>query len=182
MKIQKPGALQIIITVLIILPYLGMFFVYQWYNKKAEDIENAHMVLISKEEMSLSVYDYKGNELCKFPIACGSNYGNKQEEGDMKTPEGVFRISEIQDASKWKHDFNDGNGEIPGAYGPYFVRLAVPGHKGIGIHGTHDPGSMEKRVTEGCIRLKNEDLEKFIPMIHNGTVVIITTSANDIRI
>jgi hypothetical protein len=33
------------------------------------------------------------------------------------------------------------------------------GHQGIGIHGTHDDNSIRTRATEGCIRLKNEDLE-----------------------
>ena len=46
---------------------------------------------------------------------------------------------------------------IKGAYGPWFIRLKTP-WKGIGIHGTHDPDSIGKDITEGCIRLKNSDL------------------------
>jgi lipoprotein-anchoring transpeptidase ErfK/SrfK len=137
--------------------------------------------LVSKQEMRLSVYDYKGKELCKFPIACGLNYGNKGKKGDMKTPEGVFKVAYIEDAANWSHNFKDGKGEIAGAYGPYFIRLYVPKYSGIGIHGTHDPGSMEKRATEGCIRLKNEDLLKLVPLVHNGNVVIITPSIEDMK-
>ncbi|GHT02184.1 L,D-transpeptidase [Bacteroidia bacterium] len=158
-----------------------MFGIYKWYNDKAEKIENAHFILISKQEMRLSVFDYKGNELCQFPVACGANFGNKTERGDMKTPEGVFRVTDIQDATNWSHDFKDGNGKIAGAYGPYFIRLHTPGHLGIGIHGTHDPASMEKRVTEGCIRLTNENLLKLLTYVHSGMVVIITASAEDVN-
>jgi lipoprotein-anchoring transpeptidase ErfK/SrfK len=181
MKIKMPNILQLITAIVILLPYLGIFGIYTYYNAKAEKIENARFILISKQEMRLSVYDYKGNEICKFPVACGANFGNKTERGDMKTPEGVFRVSEIQDSKNWSHDFKDGNGEIAGAYGPYFIRLYTPGHKGIGIHGTHDPNSMEKRVTEGCIRLTNENLLKLVPLVHSGMVVIITASAEDIN-
>ncbi|MDR1810126.1 MAG: L,D-transpeptidase [Prevotella sp.] len=180
MKIKRPNILQIITAIVIVLPYLGMFGIYRWYNAKADKIENARFILISKQEMRLSVYDYKGDELCKFPVACGANFGNKSAKGDMKTPEGVFRITEIQNSGNWSHNFNDGNGEIAGAYGPYFIRLHVPGHSGIGIHGTHDPKSMEKRVTEGCIRLTNENLLKLVEYVHSGMAVVITASTEDI--
>ncbi|MDR0835051.1 MAG: L,D-transpeptidase [Tannerella sp.] len=179
--IKNISILQIVTVLLIVLPYFGMFFIHQWYKNKSEQIENARFIVISKQEMRLSVYDYKGKELCKFPVACGLNYGDKTTIGDMKTPEGIFRVSEIQKSAHWEHDFNDGKGEIKGAYGPFFIRLSVPGHSGIGIHGTHDPDSMEKRTTEGCIRLTNENLLKLVPMIHGGTVVIITASAEDIK-
>ena len=182
MKFHKTRILQIIVIVLIVLPYLGTLYIYQWYKNEADKIENAHFILVSKQEMRLFVYNYKGEELHKFPIACGLNYGNKNEQGDMKTPEGIFRISEILNTTDWSHDFNDGKGKISGAYGPHFIRLYVPGHRGIGIHGTHEPDSMEKRVTEGCIRLRNEDLLNLIPMIHNGTIVIITASTEDMNV
>lgn len=97
----------------------------------------------------------------------------------MKTPEGVFSICDIQNSQKWTHDFHDGKGEIKGAYGPFFIRLATPGHKGIGIHGTHDSLSIGTRATEGCIRLKNEDLERLVPMLNVPMTVVITPSAQD---
>jgi lipoprotein-anchoring transpeptidase ErfK/SrfK len=46
---------------------------------------------------------------------------------------------------------------IEKAYGPWFIRLKT-GWKGIGIHGTHAPSSIGKNDTEGCIRLRNEEL------------------------
>lgn len=170
----------IILYAVILLPYLGMMSIFIWYNNKAKKIENATFVVVSKQDLSLTVLDYKGEELCKYPIAVGKNYGNKQKVGDMKTPEGMFKVSDIQNSSSWTHDFNDGNGEISGAYGPFFIRLYVPGHKGIGIHGTHDPSSILKRVTEGCIRMNNEDILKVVPLIHKGTTVIISTSQKDV--
>lgn len=152
-----------------------------YFNGIIQNIQNAKLILISKQEMKLRLIDYKGNELFVTDIACGAKYGNKEKQGDMKTPEGVFSIADIQNSQEWTHDFHDGKGEIKGAYGPFFIRLHIPGHKGIGIHGTHDSLSIGTRVTEGCVRLKNEELEKLIPMLNVPMTVIITPSVEDER-
>ncbi|MGN0036764.1 MAG: L,D-transpeptidase [Bacteroidaceae bacterium] len=144
-------------------------------------IENANMIVISKQDMRLHLIDYKGDTLFCAPVAVGKAYGNKQKQGDMRTPEGVFQVVDIQNASRWKHDFHDGKGEIEGAYGNYFIRLNVPGHKGIGIHGTHAPESIGSRATEGCIRLKNDDLERLVGLIYPPLTVVVTPSVMDER-
>ncbi len=129
-------------------------------------------VKIAKDRFRL--YVNRGDQkIAAFPVAIGSNPGDKQEVGDRRTPEGTFKLIQIQDASYWTHDFGDGKGPIDGAYGPWFLRLET-GWKGIGIHGTHDPSSIGKRVTEGCIRLTNENLEILKGQIGVGTVVVIT--------
>lgn len=155
------------------------FMLRKQYNEEIYKIQHATILLISKQDMSLRLIDYKGKELFSSSIACGKSLGNKQAKGDMRTPEGVFQVQDIQKASEWKHDFDDGKGSIEGAYGPYFIRLNTPGHKGIGIHGTHDSLSIGTRVTEGCIRLKNEDLKQLVSLIHPPLTVIITPAAQD---
>lgn len=142
-------------------------------------IESANIIVISKQDMQLSLINYKGDTLFCAPIAVGKSYGNKQKQGDMRTPEGVFQVVDIQNASEWTHDFHDGKGEIKGAYGKHFIRLKVPGHKGIGIHGTHAPESIGNRATEGCIRLNNADLERLVTLIYPPLTVVITPSAMD---
>jgi lipoprotein-anchoring transpeptidase ErfK/SrfK len=109
-----------------------------------ENAENnkGKWIVVSKEKMTLFLYDSKDELIIAYPIACGKAYGNKQRPGDNKTPEGKFEVSQTQDASRWEHDFGDGKGYIKNAYGPYFIRLKTPPHKGIGIHGTHKPSSI----------------------------------------
>jgi lipoprotein-anchoring transpeptidase ErfK/SrfK len=134
--------------------------------------EDDAWVKIVKERFRL--YVYRGEQkIAAFPVAIGEGVGNKEKVGDRRTPEGTFKVVQIQDASYWTHDFGDGKGPIDGAYGPVFIRLET-GWKGIGIHGTHDPSSIEKRVTEGCIRLTNENVEILKGQIGVGTVVVIT--------
>ena len=177
---QKKALLYVLLGIAVILPYLGLIFVKHWYDRKEQDIRNAAFILVNKEEMQLSLIDYSGKVLKQYDIACGKNYGNKQEVGDLKTPEGIFHISSIEKSDDWTHDFGDGRGEIEGAYGPWFLRLETPGHKGIGIHGTHKPESIGTRDTEGCIRLKNEDLIDLKSRAHVGMTVVITPSSLDI--
>lgn len=181
MKVDKQkNRTYYILALLILLPYVGMIGLRGWYKHKLNDINNTSFIVISKEDMMLRLIDYKGREIQKYPIACGKNYGNKETKGDLKTPEGLFHVTEIEKASSWVHDFGDGKGEIPGAYGPFFIRLEVPGQKGIGIHGTHKPESIGTRDTEGCIRLNNEDLLKLVKQTHIGMTVLITPSYMDV--
>ena len=122
-------------------------------------------IVISKKDLNLRVYDVvKGDTvlLQEFPACLSKNKGNKQRKGDMKTPESPkgkpFRISQIQNASSWHHDFKGGRGSIK-AYGNWFLRLATPGHSGIGIHGsTNNEKSVPGRASEGCIRLLDADI------------------------
>lgn len=121
--------------------------------------EHGHLWLkVVKKEYKL--YVMKDNEtIDSFDVAVGKNRGQKKRAGDNRTPEGEFYIEQIQNSLHWTYDFKDGKGVIKGAYGPWFIRLKT-GWSGIGIHGTHDPGSVGTDATEGCIRLTNEDVSR----------------------
>jgi LysM repeat protein len=145
------------------------------------DPNKADHIVVSKESMTLNLYDSDGGLIFSFPVAVGKHLGNKQKRGDMKTPEGEFKVTEIVDASTWVHDFGDGKGEIAGCYGNWFIRLGTHPHEGIGIHGTHLPESIGTRATEGCIRLNNADLDKLKPLVKAGMKVTIEASVKDME-
>ena len=168
--------------VLILLPYVGVVYIRSYYLNMVREIRNAEFIIVDKRTMKLTLYDYRGVALLNFPMACGKNYGDKQVRGDMRTPEGVFHISSIEDASEWSHDFKDGQGEVFGAYGPWFIRIDCPGHSGIGIHGTHLPESIGTRATEGCIRVSNENLLLLKERVYPGMVVVIIPSTLDVSL
>lgn len=181
-KLKKINKKDIILWSLIFIPYLLLIPAAIWYFNKIDNIENSSVVIINKADMTLSLYNYKGELLQKSGVATGKNFGSKQSIGDFKTPEGVFTIASIEDASTWTHDFKDDSlGAIKGAYGPYFIRLNVPGQKGIGIHGTHDENSIGNRASEGCIRMHNDDLVKLVTKIKAASVVIITPGVEDVK-
>lgn len=129
--------------------------------------------IVSKRHCTLAVVSEKGDTLFHCSISAGRGFGNKIMVGDCRTPEGTFTIKEIQDASKWKHDFGDGYGARDGAYGPLFMRLEVPGASGIGIHGTCFPELIGQRVSDGCVRCSNDDILKLSFLLEAGDRVTI---------
>ena len=128
------------------------------------DLDKAFIV-ISKRDLRLSVYADIGGDttlVARYPVCMSRNKGQKTRSGDMKTPESEpgkpFTIEQIQDASTWVHDFGDGRGSIA-AYGHWFMRLTTP-FSGVGIHGsTGNEDKMPGRDSEGCIRLRDADLD-----------------------
>ena len=164
--------------------------------------DEQHLIKVHKQSYTLELFE-EGNAvpLKVYGVAVAKNPGDKQRTGDNRTPTswgsavaiparyagaavGVpsaqvpFVVEEICDASFWTHDFGDGKGVIEGAYGPWFISLDT-GWIGIGIHGTHDPASIGTMASEGCIRLRNEDVAELKQLIYGpakgvGTRVIIT--------
>ena len=148
-------------------------------ENNAVSTQEVHLDIVKSE---FTLYLKNGDTIVKkYPIAVGRNSGDKQKSGDCRTPEGDFYISNIQNSKNWSHDFKDGKGPINGAYGPLFFRLYTGASKtksgklwkGIGIHGTHDPSSIGKMVTEGCIRMCNEDIMELKKYVKIGTPVLI---------
>jgi hypothetical protein len=43
----------------------------------------------------------------------------------------------------------------------------------LGIHGTNEPNRIGQKVSHGCIRLRNEDIEKLVPLLPLGVPVLI---------
>ena len=44
---------------------------------------------------------------------------------------------------------------------------------GYALHGTNNPSSIGQAVSHGCVRLRNEDIEKLYEMVDVGTPVYI---------
>lgn len=135
-------------------------------------------IVVSKKEQKLIVLNSESDTLRSYKCATGLNPGNKQYEGDKRTPEGQFFVCSIEDSKLWTHDFRDGAGPRPYAYGPYFIRLKTSNWHGIGIHGTCFPESIGTRGSEGCVRLKNDDLSDLIRYVNIGMEVIIEEDCN----
>jgi lipoprotein-anchoring transpeptidase ErfK/SrfK len=125
-------------------------------------------IVVDKTDFTLFVYDLSGNVLASFPISIGKNpdLADKKQAGDDRTPEGSFTVSGIQDSAGWMFEGKP-------AYGPWFISLSTPPFSGIGIHGTDEPEKIGTAVSEGCIRMRNEDLERLMSYIRIGMIVDI---------
>ncbi len=88
------------------------------------------------------------------------------------TPVGTFKVTNKLIDPPW---YPSTGGMIP-AKDPKNVlgsRWIGISKQGYGIHGTVDPESIGKSVTEGCVRLKNSDVEELYSIIPIGTEVVI---------
>ncbi|MBC8231654.1 L,D-transpeptidase [bacterium] len=146
---------------------LGQIYLYNKFTRTLK-------IVIEKSQYTLSLLDDNDNVIVQYKIGIGKTPGDKQSDGDMRTPEGEFYISKIQNSETWTYDFEDDDlGPIVGSYGPWFLRLETGKWDGIGIHGTHLPKSIGTRCTHGCIRMKNKDLNDLKKRVHIGTPVVI---------
>ena len=163
---------KVLILLLALLPALGVR-AQAPFAKYLDQVDSAPFIVVDKEALKLTLVDAQGAAIKEYGISCAINYGPKKVRGDHKTPEGKFRINELLYAKGLKHDFHDGKGPIKDAYGPWFLRLDVPGFRDIGIHGTPFPESIGSRATEGCVRMRNADILDLKSRVRLGTVVII---------
>jgi lipoprotein-anchoring transpeptidase ErfK/SrfK len=88
------------------------------------------------------------------------------------TPIGTFKIVNKLVDPPW---YPKGGGMIP-AGDPKNVlgsRWLGISKESYGIHGTVDPSSIGKDATDGCVRLKNEDVEELYSIVPDGTEVTI---------
>src|SRR5712692_10341557 len=59
----------------------------------------------------------------------------------------------------------------PGKDNPLGTRWLGLSQKGYGIHGTNQPGLVGRRVSHGCIRMRNHDMEELFELVRAGDVV-----------
>ncbi|MCX5714227.1 MAG: L,D-transpeptidase [Candidatus Omnitrophica bacterium] len=61
-------------------------------------------------------------------------------------------------------------GSADNLLGTRWLGIDLPGY---GIHGTVDPSSLGKQVTQGCVRMANSDAEELYSIVPTGTEVTI---------
>jgi lipoprotein-anchoring transpeptidase ErfK/SrfK len=118
-----------------------------------------YSVVIDKSQNTLIL---KSNErvMKTYKVSTGKN---------NSTPVGTFKIATKLINPPWK-------GILPGdprnILGSRWLGFAEP-FRDYGIHGTTDPESIGKHVTEGCIRMFNKDVEELYTILPRGTEVLI---------
>ena len=95
-----------------------------------------------------------------YTIALGRVKGDKQQEGDLKTPEGIyFTLPHITKESLLQSKYGDL--AVPTNYPNLYDRYLDKTGYGIWIHGAGDDKRMlEKYTTEGCVIFHNNSILK----------------------
>jgi len=146
-------------------------------------LEGPSYVLIIKSTYELKVYDQDG-WYATYPVVFGSkSLDDKMMEGDRKTPEGIYHIASKRPHEKWdkmmlidfptKSDLDKFNRRKAKGLIPRGAEIGG----GIAIHGTwpHDDMAVDlfQNWTNGCIALKNEDVDELYDLLPVGTEVRI---------
>jgi murein L,D-transpeptidase YafK len=137
----------------------------------------------------------------EFQIASGSGgHGTKQQLGDKRTPEGIYRIVGFNDNSKFHLFMRLNYPNVKDAYNGFknklisrneFDRIVNALHFGnlppqntalggaIGIHGVGIENSKKLKIhtnmdwTNGCIALTNAEISELRRYVSRGTEVVI---------
>jgi len=134
------------------------------------------VILIDKYAHRCMIYQ-GGKVIRQFDAEFGMNWmGDKLRRGDKATPEGIYRITQKKDGARTKFHrallINFPNDED---------RRKFAGHHDMGglieIHGL---GGKGVDWTDGCVALKNEDMDVLFSLTGTGTPVIIVGSLRPI--
>lgn len=139
--------------------------------------ENCMDVLVcSKEKKTLNVYKVTNNgfeQIDTISVLTGLD-GDKKEEGDLKTPLGVYRLKSIIS-------------NVDEFYGPFAFETSYPNmydkiqHKdghGIWIHGVPLEGKRDNNNTKGCIVMQNDKLERLKNEINYQKTYLLISEKN----
>lgn len=118
-------------------------------------------LVINRAAFQLKLFE--GDSLVmKVPVGIGT--------GGTPTPIGDFYLASLLEPP----DPNSVYGTY--AYGLSGYSETLLDWKGggvIGLHGTNDPSSIGGAVSHGCIRMRNKDIEKLVPLLPLGTPIEI---------
>lgn len=118
-------------------------------------------IVVNKADNSLKLYENSGVLVGRYPVATGLY---------KCTVEGAFRVTD-------KHVISRTGG---GALGTHWIGLNTKGRrrlKQVGIHGTNRPDSIGKFASNGCIRMRNEDVAVIYALVAIGSKVHIVSIA-----
>jgi lipoprotein-anchoring transpeptidase ErfK/SrfK len=144
-------------------------------GNQGENKGEATNVTIKIDTKANTLEVHEGEKLiAAYPVTVGSAQtaspiGEWKVRGIAKMPR--FRY----DKEMLKHGQRSGNFYMlpPGPRNPVGVMWIALNKKGIGIHGTNEPGSIGHAASHGCIRLANWDVVRLATKIKSGYSVSI---------
>lgn len=122
-------------------------------------------LVVDKSKHSLTYYTFQ-IPVRTFPVTVGKS--------DAETPVGTYPVVMLV-KNPWYLKLNIPGGDPKNPLGTRWIGLEVPGTDGsrYGIHGTNRPDLIGKSLSEGCIRMRNEDVNWLYRYVRVGTWVTI---------
>lgn len=134
-----------------------------------------YAIVVDLSRSRLYLYENQPDQprlVSDYYISIGRNGAIKQREGDLRTPIGVYHITESLDITKLPDMY--GTGAFPLNYPNVWDQRHGKGGSGIWLHGTQrDTFSRQPRASEGCVTMSNTDLDAIRPMLQVGLTPVI---------
>ncbi|WP_409299199.1 L,D-transpeptidase [Peribacillus sp. SCS-26] len=93
------------------------------------------------------------------------------------TPEGLFTII-VKAVNPYYRKKDIPGGDPRNPLGTRWIGFNARGTDGreYGVHGTNQPWLVGTSVSSGCIRMRNQDIEKLYPLIPIGSKILVINS------
>jgi murein L,D-transpeptidase YafK len=156
---------------------VGAFFPEALAVKRSSHANHAHtLILVDKKTNLLHVAHYEADDSFKilktYHCTTGKVKGDKEEEGDLKTPEGVYQFSAKILPPKLKPKF--GAMAFYVNYPNNYDQIADSTGNNIMLHGTNEPERLKKDFdSEGCVVVRNEELTEIQHSIQVGLTPVL---------
>jgi len=157
----------------------------QWQRQAQRAVQMSgggkRVILVDKLAHRCLVYQ-SGKPIRNFEVELGINWmGDKQRNGDKATPEGSYRITQKKDGSRTKFHkallLNYPNDDDRSRFVKAKHNGSLPAKADIGgLIEVHGLGGKGVDWTDGCVALKNEDIDVLYRLVAVGTPVIIVGS------
>ncbi len=132
-------------------------------------------ILVDKATNSLEITDLQDGEYVvkkKYHVTLGKVKGDKEQEGDQKTPEGIYTFKARLTPPQLKAKF--GVMAFYMAYPNDYDRIAGRTGFDIMFHATDVPDRLKQDYdSEGCVVVRNEELTEIAPEIRIGLTPIL---------
>jgi len=132
-------------------------------------------ILVDKKTNTLFVSEYRDGKyhtLKTFHATLGKVKGDKEEEGDLKTPEGIYTFNQFLTPPSIRPKF--GNMAFYVNYPNTYDAIAGRTGFAIMLHATNEPDRLKQDYdSEGCVVVKNEEIQEIKPYVRLGLTPII---------
>ncbi len=137
--------------------------------------QNTTAILVDKKTNQLYVTEYVDGSykvLKTYHATLGQVKGDKELEGDLKTPEGIYSFTQLLYPPSIKPKF--GAMAFYVNYPNTYDQMAGRTGFDIMLHATNEPERLKQNYdSEGCLVVKNEEIAEIKPYIKIGLTPII---------
>ena len=158
-----------------------------WNKSAAETIRisrdrDASAIIVNKLEQTLTLYR-KGRPVHGYKVSVGRDgLFDKKHAGDYATPEGSYKISRKNDASRFYKALliDYPNADDTRAFAVNQKNGLIP--SGVGIGGIIEiHGGGNDVVTDGCVSMTDQAIDQLYPLVEVGTPVTIIGSIKSLK-